>query len=227
MSDRREVYCQDFRQGGQACTCECFTPPSNHDAPYYCRECQHGLSKHPKALDPTRDASRRQDGTTSGKETCQHIQGKDQHCRNNKMCGTYKSEQLQFHRVTGKARATSQFDSEDKITKVAQWLLLVNCLDHYREEFQNMSICHGILNIKRWGMMKCFSTLMMLQVLRRQNQQPQHLQLLQSSNIIFYRDSLRHGEEDESEPCGKHRGIMEHLRLFYFVVDNAHWVEFK
>ncbi|KAG2120488.1 uncharacterized protein F5147DRAFT_1366 [Suillus discolor] len=40
-----------------------------------------------------------------------------------------QSNKLQFRRVTGKARATSQFDSEDKITKVAQWLLLVNCLD--------------------------------------------------------------------------------------------------
>ncbi|KAG1801150.1 uncharacterized protein BJ212DRAFT_1496273 [Suillus subaureus] len=68
MSDHHEVYCQDFHQGGQACTCECFTPPSNPDAPYYCQECQHGFSKHPKALDPTRDTPRKQDGTTSGKK---------------------------------------------------------------------------------------------------------------------------------------------------------------
>ncbi|KAG1748419.1 uncharacterized protein EDB91DRAFT_1034237, partial [Suillus paluster] len=53
MSDRHEKYCQDFREGGQACTCECFTPPSNPNAPYYCRECQHGFSKHPEALNST------------------------------------------------------------------------------------------------------------------------------------------------------------------------------
>lgn len=177
MSDRHEVYCRDFHQGGQACTCECFTPPSNPEAPYYCWECQHGFSKHPEALDPTRDAPRKQDGTTSGKKRLisifkektssgsagrslpsaassksmlnQKILGVERardevmngyrtglNSQSNKvrstqwpMCGTYKSEQLQFRRVTGKARATSQFDSEDKITKVAQWLLLVNCLD--------------------------------------------------------------------------------------------------
>lgn len=70
MSDRHEKYCRDFREGGQAFTCEYFTPPSNPDAPYYCRECQHGFSKHPEALDSTsRTTPRRQEGTElSGKK---------------------------------------------------------------------------------------------------------------------------------------------------------------
>ncbi|KAG1840789.1 hypothetical protein C8R48DRAFT_600821, partial [Suillus tomentosus] len=114
MSDRNERYCRDFREGRQACTCEYFTPPSNPDAPYYCRECQHGFSKHPMALDSTRDNSK-----VNKVRNVQCI-----------MSGTHRLKQLQFRRVTStKARAASQFDSEDKVAKVASWLLLVNNLD--------------------------------------------------------------------------------------------------
>ena len=68
MSDRYEKYCRDFRDG-QACTCECFTPPADPNAPYYCRECQHGFSKHPEALETKTDTSLRQDNTESSAKT--------------------------------------------------------------------------------------------------------------------------------------------------------------
>ncbi|KAG2103052.1 uncharacterized protein F5147DRAFT_625867 [Suillus discolor] len=115
MSDRREVYCRDFRQGGQACTCECFTPPSNPDAPYYCRECQHGFSKHPEALDPTRDAPRKQDGTTSGKK---------------RLVSIFKEKTSSGSAARPlPSAASSKSMLDQKILGVAQWLLLVNCLD--------------------------------------------------------------------------------------------------
>lgn len=44
--------------------------------------------------------------------------------------GTHRLKQLQFCQVTStKARAASQFNLEDKVAKVASWLLLVNNLD--------------------------------------------------------------------------------------------------
>ncbi|KAI6018779.1 hypothetical protein PISMIDRAFT_123146 [Pisolithus microcarpus 441] len=52
MSDAGERYCRDFLEDGKRCNCEEFTAPLDLHAPYRCRECRHGFSKHPRPVPP-------------------------------------------------------------------------------------------------------------------------------------------------------------------------------
>ncbi|KAG1886266.1 hypothetical protein F4604DRAFT_1675910 [Suillus subluteus] len=139
----------------------------------------HSFSKHPKALDPMRDAPQKQDGAApSGKNQLVSIfkekissgsgarslltatssksmlnqKTEAEQARDEVMNG-YRTGLNSQNSKVNKARAASQFNLEDKVVKVASWLLLVNNLDSTYQYLQNevFPLAFGYVNSTEMG----------------------------------------------------------------------------